>query len=835
MNILFVFFFIYGGLSVDYSLVADTLYISGTGSIESSGTQSKGDYSKIKEVIIKNGPTSIEYFAFSQFSLLEKITIPGSIERIVSPFFRCTSLKEIIVNDNPNYVSKDGVLYSSDYKSLIAVTINDIVIDDRVETICDYAFSTFRSYPYSIKLPDSVTTINRDSFNEAYISTFICCSNPKITTLNGFNNGIFDNFIVPKSVNTIQHPCFRSSTITNLTFQDDSSLETLEPNSFDSTKFTNGVIFPDSLKTIGASAFSKSTIPYISLGPNIESIDSTSFTGCKQLNEFIIRNQDNQDTKYHIINNMLMSNSDEILFIVGSQTTITIPSTVTKLGQTILQSQMELTTINIQEGSIFSSTDGVLYQGTTLIAVCGGITSVTVKQGIERINDFACYGCTNLKTFEFSDPTSCTEIKSSAFQLSGIESINLPDSITIIGSTSFSECSNLTNIQISPNSQLKRVESLAFYLSPIESIYLPKTIQYIGYRAFCNTNLTTLTLSEFDSSPSFDEGVFSYTQITTVNIPSKLKEISDSMFVGCQNLSSITFSTDCQLNNISQYAFQNCTNLCSIEIPSGIKMIGLGAFKGCSKLKYVNIEAEAIQAQAFADCISLPSFNFSSSISSVDAGIFMGCINLLDFDIDSQNQIFKPVDNVLFSQDEKTLHLFPPGRKEAFILPSTDNFADNAFAYSSKLQSIAFYSGSQMKTFNASTFLQCTSLTIVQFPPTLETISSNCFSGCVSLKHLSFPSSLKTIEENAFAGCSSLKTIKYCGSEELKETKAFDKYSNIVVNVSPLYTYEKFCSFPVQHTLSYNCEKLREFICTCQANYITQLHYLCFSISLIFS
>ena len=57
-------------------------------------------------------------------------------------------------------------------------------------------------------------------------------------------------------------------------------------------------------------------------------------------------------------------------------------------------------------------------------------------------------------------------------------------------------------------------------------------------------------------------------------------------------------------------------------------------------------------------------------------------------------------------------------------------------------------------------FKNCTAITRVNLPSTLETISSEAFSGCTKLDSLSCPSKLERIENKAFYGCIALKTVR---------------------------------------------------------------------------
>lgn len=60
----------------------------------------------------------------------------------------------------------------------------------------------------------------------------------------------------------------------------------------------------------------------------------------------------------------------------------------------------------------------------------------------------------------------------------------------------------------------------------------------------------------------------------------------------------------------------------------------------------------------------------------------------------------------------------------------------------------------------AGAFSNCSKLTKIKLPNTLETIGVNCFNGCTALADIIIPASVTSIDNTAFAKCPSLKTIK---------------------------------------------------------------------------
>ncbi len=120
-----------------------------------------------KSIDIPNGVTKIEERAFKQCSNLLSIKFPSSMTEIGGGIFKeCTGLKEIVVDsNNPNYCSKDGVLYSKDMKALIAwPQCKDMTkIPSNITKIGDCAFQNCTNLT-SIVIPKSVTEIGWGAF-----------------------------------------------------------------------------------------------------------------------------------------------------------------------------------------------------------------------------------------------------------------------------------------------------------------------------------------------------------------------------------------------------------------------------------------------------------------------------------------------------------------------------------------------------------------------------------------------------------------------------------------------------------------------------------------------
>ena len=228
------------------------------------------------------------------------------------------------------------------------------------------------------------------------------------------------------------------------------------------------------------------------------------------------------------------------------KTSITIPNTVTSIGNSAFQYCSGLISIDIP--------DGVTSIGGNAFFYCSGLTSVSIGNGVTSIGGTVFSGCRGLTyiTVDSENPNydsrnNCNAIieKSTNTLIVGCKNTIIPDDVTSIGDNAFQYCSGLTSIDI------------------------PNSVTSIGGGAFLGC-----------------------TSLTSIDIPDDVTSIGGSAFSGCTGLTSIDIPDG--VTSIGDNAFYNCTGLTSIDIPDGVTSIGGSAFANCIYLTYVTCNATSV-------------------------------------------------------------------------------------------------------------------------------------------------------------------------------------------------------------------------------------------------
>ena len=353
------------------------------------------------------------------------------------------------------------------------------------------------------------------------------------------------------TVTSIGSYAFRDrSGLTNVTIPD--SVTSIGNYAFSGCSGLTSVTIPNSVTSIGSHAFygcSGLTIVWI---PNsVTSIGDSAFHNCGGLMSISVGSG---NANYKSDNGLLLTKDGKTL-IRGVNGDVTIPNSVTSIG------------------------DEAFYN-------CGGLTSVTIPNGVTRIGYSAFYGCRGLTSVTI--PSSVTSIGDSAFSgCRGLTSVTIPDGVTSIGYEAFSGCNEaLFDTTTIPG--VKIVDGwVVGYIETLSGDLDLTGIRGIGYSAFYGcSGLTSVTIPDGVTSIGY-EAFSGCRGLTSVTIPDSVTSIGDSAFYDCGRLTSVTIPDS--VTNIGSQAFYSCIGLRSIKLPSGSFSLGLGAFNDTSAYYFAQL------------------------------------------------------------------------------------------------------------------------------------------------------------------------------------------------------------------------------------------------------
>lgn len=605
-------------------------------------------------------PSSGNYYGYDQVS----ITVPSKVycegqEYLVThidndAFKNCSNTTSIILPSTVTYIRNRA------FKNCSSLTYVDL---GEITTLWGSDIFDGCTSLESIILPPTLTGINNDAFRGSNFKKIATCSqSSKIEVVTGGRKIIYDPndyYLTSHDKNGILYTADKKklifAQINCENFQINPNTTIIGSNAFAFCTKLQSITIPQTISTIEFNAFSQSslkslvfnaikcddftscpfptTLNYIEIGTQVESIPSNFLRGCDEFDDLII------------------------------------PSSVKQIGSQAFANTTGLKTVLIQPSSSVLELSGIytfsssgvesLFLGRDVNVTLGIKTSLKqLKLGYDvstlPLNAFS--GCTNLTEVIMPNPNfgvaNLTTIGINAFlNCSSLLSISLPKTVQTLGDAAFKDCSSLQSIELSP--QIYTIPKEAFRgCTALNSITLPNGVTSIGEYAFANcSSLPTINIPEgvtlingytFQNCFQLDNiilpgkliSIINYafdgcTSLSQITLPNSMNAFGWYAFRNCTSLQSVKFSE--KFTNIPGFAFQNCTALTGIVLPEKITTIENNAFDGCTSLTVAETSPvlETISAGAFQNC-NLSGINLPATVKSIGASAFDGNSNLME-------------------------------------------------------------------------------------------------------------------------------------------------------------------------------------------------------------
>ena len=694
-------------------------------SVREIGSWSLG-YSKMTQITLNEGLTTIADGAFRYAEKLESIEIPGTVTEIGTYIFQyCYGLKSVTLGEGITCFPECMFL---ECESLEEITIPASITD--IGSSCLEYFPSLKTVHYggtriqwdlfNVKLDSSVTVLTHNHSFSGNTCTGCGLVGGHISTQLAWfvDRGIlmFEGIgAIPDYSLTSPAPWYRlRGEISQVEFS--ASVTDIGDYAFYGFENITEITLPAQATYVGDHAFEDCiALTSVSLPNQVVSIGNYAFEGCIALKS------------------------------------VSLPDQVVSIGNYAFANCTTMRTVYF--GASVSSID----QGTFFN--CPQISSYQVSAGNPYYAQYSVYGSTeypylftkDLKTVVLSPrtvsgnikiPYGVTTIANDAFaDCTKVTNIMLPNTVTTIGKNVFAGCTALTGISYAgTEAQWQQVsvdQSNALTQDMVFCIASPEHTLYDGCCTGCNVWGGICGAQGFNMHWTLDP----YGTMHIFGTGAMADFSSYSITPWYAHRKTIQFVTiDSGVTTIGKNAFSDASNLKTISIPDTITSVGANAFSSCSGLQYAisnngkylgNADnLYLVLAGMTSSCTTfevhsatklIASFAFSNSVESIVIPANVAHINESAFSssakpkailVDEENPWYcSDPSGVLFNKDMTRLIKAPVGSLTSYTIPdSVTTISENAFVNGTSLKSV--YISTNLRAFEGNSFQYCNNLTV---------------------------------------------------------------------------------------------------------------------------
>ncbi len=301
---------------------------------------------------------------------------------------------------------------------------------------------------------------------------------------------------------------------------------------FEDAEITS-ITLPKTLVKIGQYAFRDcDKLTTLNIPALVTEISSDALLGTASLAAITV---DDANQTFLDVENAIVLNDTNTLYL-ASNSTKTISSTISAIGVNAFRGR-KLTEITIPN-TVTTIGDGAFME-------CTSLTTVTFGTNLAKVPNYAFQNCTalNIETF----PENITEIGDGAFTgCTAITSLTIPATVQKIGTAAFDGCSNITTLTL--NEGLETIDAIAFRnCIRITEVVIPASLKTIGACAFfeCSSLAKVVFSDNMKIDSVGDSAFYNCKALKQIYLPAAFANatLGTAVFLGCYTVDALGVKT----------------------------------------------------------------------------------------------------------------------------------------------------------------------------------------------------------------------------------------------------------------------------------------------------